>query len=567
MGKRNKTPDGADVGKVAPQSLLMTYSGITAAILIILAGIHAARSILGPFLMATFFTVLLISPINWLKKRGFSAGFSMTVVIIVVVICGLVCTTVIGGQVAQFAKNLPEYRDQFNDTLKSYDISIEEFLPPFLRSDDTKDEVEPAPEGEDPERTEESAGSETAPEPSSEPDSSPKEPTAPPSRAPRVEKLPSSTVAQDESQASEERRSHTATALVAYTEPVEQLDPDDGQEPKTMPEGDALDDSIALAVDGGKNETLGEVVTSFEKSILPDDPKSRLIMDDPPEFFADADKRAERANENLEDESDPANDTTYESERRLPAPPITAVGASSQSLFQFLSGLAGELSYFLSTAFIVMLLVVFMLIETANIPAKLVSVLGKRRFTNTHIDKVIDDIRNYMVIKTEMSLIIGVSVTILLMVTNVQYPILWGFVAFLLNYIPNIGSVVAAIPPIVLATVEHGVLIGCVNCVAFVALNCTVGYVLEPRLLGKGLGLSPLIVLMSLIFFGWLLGPVGMFLSPPLAVVMKIIFQAFPETRWVAALMANKPLPPSKRGERKEDASDDTFEEQKAEQN
>ncbi len=122
---------------------------------------------------------------------------------------------------------------------------------------------------------------------------------------------------------------------------------------------------------------------------------------------------------------------------------------------------------------------------------------------------------------------------------------LWGFVAFLLNYIPNIGSVVAAIPPIVLATVEHGVAIGCVDAAAFVVINCVVGYVLEPKLLGQGLDLSPLIVLIALIFFGWLLGPVGMFLSPPLAVVMKIIFVSFPETRWIAALMANRTPYPS----------------------
>lgn len=112
-------------------------------------------------------------------------------------------------------------------------------------------------------------------------------------------------------------------------------------------------------------------------------------------------------------------------------------------------------------------------------------------------------------------------------------------VAFLLNYIPNIGSVAAAIPPVVLAMIDCGIVTGCIVAFFFILINCCVGYALEPRILGKGLDLSPLIVLLALIFFGWLLGPVGMFLSPPLAVVMKIIFQSFPETRWIAALMAN----------------------------
>jgi predicted PurR-regulated permease PerM len=174
-------------------------------------------------------------------------------------------------------------------------------------------------------------------------------------------------------------------------------------------------------------------------------------------------------------------------------------------------------------------------------PKKMAAALGKQGFVNEHIQKVLADIRNYMVIKTWMSLGVGTCVTLLLVVSDVQYPLLWGFVAFLLNYIPNIGSVVAAIPPIVLATVEHGLVVGAVDAAFFVAINCVIGYAIEPRLLGNGLDLSPLIVLIALILFGWLLGPIGMFLSPPLAVIMKIIFLSFPETRWIAVLMANRP--------------------------
>ena len=218
---------------------------------------------------------------------------------------------------------------------------------------------------------------------------------------------------------------------------------------------------------------------------------------------------------------------------------------SSQQLFRFLGGLAGELSYFASTALIVTLLLVFMLVEGSKLPKKLAAAFGLREFKDRRVLRALSDVRHYMAIKTEMSLLVGVLVTALMFLTKVQYPLLWGFVAFLLNYIPNIGSVVAAIPPIVLATVEHGVAIGCVDAAAFVVINCVVGYVLEPKLLGQGLDLSPLIVLIALIFFGWLLGPVGMFLSPPLAVVMKIIFVSFPETRWIAALMANRTPYPS----------------------
>ena len=535
MGKRSKTTEndittesdasGAPRDKTASQSRLMTYSVIIAAILVILAGIHAARSILGPFLMATFTTVLLISPINWLKKRGFSSASSMTVVIIGVVICGLVCTTIIGGQIAQFAKNLPEYRDKFNDTLKSYNIGIEEFLPQFLRSDDEKETL---PEDE--------TQSETQPEE----ESSPKAPRE--SSAPQVEDLQSAKAAdqassstpseiKDEKEAKDASGSlNSATALASYAEESE-------SDQTAEPEPSALDapaNNVPNRNPGGGERSIFDNVNS---PFTPLPATSALIpqVEDHTDAINALDEPSGAGRSENQDDAD-------EFERHVTPRPITAVDASSQGLFHFLGSLAGELSYVASTAFIVMLLVVFMLIETANIPKKLVDVLGQRRFTSTHIEGVIRDIRSYMVIKTQMSILIGVSVTVLLMATKVDYPLLWGFVAFLLNYIPNIGSVVAAIPPIVLATVNQGFAIGCIDCAAITALNCTVGYVLEPKLLGRGLGLSPLIVLMSLIFFGWLLGPVGMFLSPPLAVVMKIIFQAFPETRWIAALMANKPL-------------------------
>ena len=233
--------------------------------------------------------------------------------------------------------------------------------------------------------------------------------------------------------------------------------------------------------------------------------------------------------------------------------PMTSVQAASNELFGYLSKLTSELSSLASNSFITTLLVVFMLCEMTSMPKKMAVALGKTSFVNGHIQKVVADIRNYMVIKTWMSLGVGVCVTFLLMLTDVQYPLLWGFVAFLLNYIPNIGSVVAAIPPIVLATVDHGCVIGGIVAIFLVIINCTIGYVVEPRLLGNGLDLSPLFILIALILFGWLLGPVGMFLSPPLAVISKIIFQSFPETRWIAVLMANRP--PRTDGDLEEDGA------------
>ncbi|MBQ9372005.1 MAG: AI-2E family transporter [Thermoguttaceae bacterium] len=519
----------------------MTYAVIIAAILVILAGIHEARSILGPFLMATFFAVLLLPPMNWIKKKGFSTGFSLAVVIIVVVFFGLAGTTIIGSQIAQFAKELPRYRDDFNDKLRKNNIGIEEFLPAFLRSDPDK-EVDSENTDEEPVESEDA--------PNSAKESAPDTPSPlPTSNDPSLNKakvVPLETPLETDAADAQSALSPLPESLtsVAYVERMDSASGSrDGAEPDAVVEGE----SGLETIDGAEGETKNVVVKGGTRSIAAiDDNRPSLNLSTPPDQFLSG---AESA---LHDpDSDGAVSDTDNGGDDASVPKIhtriTAVDASSQSLFQFLGGLAGELSYLGSTTFIVMLLVVFMLVETASIPGKLEAVLGPSTFKNAHFDKVIDDIRHYMVIKTEMSMIIGLSVVILLTATKVKYPILWGFVAFLLNYIPNIGSVVASLPPIVLAIVDGGWTTGCVVTASLIVINCTVGYAVEPRLLGRGLGLSPLIVLISLIFFGWLLGPVGMFLSPPLAVIMKIIFQAFPETRLIAGLMANKPLPPLER--------------------
>jgi len=528
----SKTEQDAEDSKVQleKQGALKNYSVILAAIVIVLAGLHETRSILGPIFLAIFFTVLLISPIKWLCSKGIAAWLSLTSVIIAVVGVAIMVTTLVATQLAQFAGNIPDYRDRFNEILSSYDLgfSVDEFLPGFLKSKD-KTKGEKLEEKVD-EKTNE------------------KELVYNARRVDGTNKEQiSASVPSDE-------------PLVASTTPkiAELIDSNDSGVGVRAFTEDGLD---SLDSDGQFFEE-----SEKEDSIIPKNPKDNWIeektqdseglrLQNPPsvrEILAE--KEGEKTNsaakdseliaenETLKNATDDATTGEDSEEQKVAVVSAAdAVDASSEELFRFLRGLAAELSYLGSDAFLITLMLIFMLCETAKIPKKLVAVWGEKKFTNSHIEKVLEDIRRYMVIKTWMSLLVGISVTILLIVSKVQYPLLWGFVAFLLNYIPNIGSVVAAIPPIILATIEHGLVVGGIDAVFFVMINCGVGYGLEPRLLGNGLNLSPLVVLLALIFFGWLLGPVGMFLSPPLAVIMKIIFQSFPETYWLAALMADKP--------------------------
>ncbi|MGN0910831.1 MAG: AI-2E family transporter [Thermoguttaceae bacterium] len=472
--------------KESKPSLLKNYCVILSSIIVILAGVYSARSVLGPFLLASFFAVLLVMPMNWLTSKGVCQWLALTVISIGVLLVGGGAATIVGSQIAQFASDIPEYRHRFITTLEENNLHIGDAIP-FFKED---------------------------PEPESEPQKSP----AQGSESTRQENAePKEPVKSEELLNLKEEKTTSGVEQSSWEEPIDQKDAEEIVLGPYLEE--ALDEGIIS-------------LNPLDLSQNPPEPNFGLLPETPRPIIAPEPLPVK--NEGI-DTSGITDDISS-----------TAVALSSQQLFKFLAGLATELSYIASNALIITLLVIFMLLEAAMIPKKLIAALGERNFVNSRIMGVVHDIRRYMAIKTFMSLAVGFLVVILLYATNVQYPLLWGFVAFLLNYIPNIGSVVAAIPPIVLAVVDHGIVVGAVDTVFFVLINCVVGYGLEPRLLGKGLDLSPLIVLIALIFFGWLLGPVGMFLSPPLAVVTKIICLSFPETRWIAALMAGsvQPLPP-----------------------
>lgn len=218
--------------------------------------------------------------------------------------------------------------------------------------------------------------------------------------------------------------------------------------------------------------------------------------------------------------------------------PGKVLRVSMSQLYMYMREYIGKLMSFASTIFLVVLLLLFMFVEVTGLPRKVEAAIGVQE--NERVRSVLALIRNYMTIKTFVSFLVGSLVTLFLGLMDVQYWALWGVIAFFFNFIPNIGSVVAAIPPIIIATADKGLVPGIIVAILFIVVNCGIGYGLEPFLLGDGLDVSPLVVLISLIMWGSLLGPTGMFLSPPLAVICKIILLQFEETKWIAILMANR---------------------------
>ncbi len=191
----------------------------------------------------------------------------------------------------------------------------------------------------------------------------------------------------------------------------------------------------------------------------------------------------------------------------------------------------------LSNSFLIALAVIFILAEAASFPRKLRDVLPHPEQNLPHFFLFAQNVNRYIAIKTSVSAATGLVVTVLLWSLGVDFPILWGLLAFLLNYVPTIGSIIAAVPPVLLALIQLGPASAGGVAIGFVAINVIMGNVVEPRFMGRGLGLSTLVVFLSLVVWGWILGPVGMLLSVPLTMTAKIALEANPNTEWLAVLL------------------------------
>jgi predicted PurR-regulated permease PerM len=212
--------------------------------------------------------------------------------------------------------------------------------------------------------------------------------------------------------------------------------------------------------------------------------------------------------------------------------PAAAVGLLSSILKGFANVLTNSLLIILS--------VVFILAEAAGLPQKFLTLHGSASDSDgspafSHI--FTEKLRNYMSMKTIISMITGLVIGLALWLIGVDYPVLWGVLAFILNFIPNIGSIIAAVPAVLLTLVQLGLSQALLVSTVYLVVNIIIGSVVEPKCMGKGIGLSTLVVFVSLVFWGWVLGPVGMLLSVPLTITVKLALDSKEETRWLGHLL------------------------------
>ena len=184
--------------------------------------------------------------------------------------------------------------------------------------------------------------------------------------------------------------------------------------------------------------------------------------------------------------------------------------------------------------------VIFILLEASSFPTKIDAAFGESARSLTGARQFLDDLGRYLGIKTLVSIVTGLLVWLLTWKLGLDFPRLWGMLAFLLNYIPTLGSIIAAVPAVLLALVQLGVPEATATAVGFMAINIAFGNFIEPRLMGYGVGISPLIVFVGLIFWGWVFGPVGMLLSVPLSMSLKLALENDERTRWVAVFIGSQ---------------------------
>ncbi len=214
--------------------------------------------------------------------------------------------------------------------------------------------------------------------------------------------------------------------------------------------------------------------------------------------------------------------------------PGRVVGVVTTTLTKFIQGL-------FTNTFLVLVTVVFLLLELSGLPNKLRMALGPDHPSVPVLTQFSLSLNHYLALKSWISLVTGLLAFLVCRFMGIDYSLLWGLMAFLLNYVPNIGSILAAIPPVLIALIDKGTGEAIVVMSGYIAINITLGNFIEPRLMGKGLGLSTLVVWLSLVFWGWVFGPVGMLLSVPLTMVVKIAMESNPETHWIAILLGSDP--------------------------
>lgn len=209
------------------------------------------------------------------------------------------------------------------------------------------------------------------------------------------------------------------------------------------------------------------------------------------------------------------------------------------SVFKFTTDFISNIGVIFSKSLLVFIGVAFILSESKIFSKKLNLVLKNDKDKIHRFTIFSNNMQKYFTVKTFTSLLTGFFIYLVLIYYDIDYPLLWATIGFLFNFIPVVGSIIAAIPAILLSLMNLDINSVVWLTVIYVVINISISNVIEPKLMGKELGLSPMVIFFSLIFWGWVLGIVGMFLAVPITMTLKIAFESTESTKWIAIFMSS----------------------------
>jgi len=228
---------------------------------------------------------------------------------------------------------------------------------------------------------------------------------------------------------------------------------------------------------------------------------------------------------------------TFLNSRGIDTPSLQGIDFSP--VLKYVGTLFGGILGLFSGLLMMLMVFIFLLVATPGLTNKVSTDFSADSPTIDRFRGLANDLREYVSITTGINFLVGAVNTVFLLILGVDFAILWGFLAFLLGYIPSVGFWLALIPPAALAFMEFGTTKALIVVIGYVVINGGVQNFIQPKLMGKGLNLSSLVVVLSLFFWAWVLGPMGALLAVPLTMIVKdVILDAFDDTRGLADLMS-----------------------------
>ncbi|GHT21478.1 hypothetical protein FACS189419_02440 [Planctomycetales bacterium] len=454
VDKPQTVSGGGESPKQNPQQQRVARTmAIIASIVVVLAGVKLASSIVAPVLLALFIAIILLIPLRWLQQAGCPAFLSYFIVLgcSLALLASLSYFVVISmndftGKILKYKDTFSQKYTQLVSTLKNYGVDISK-----ISRESSETEKEEAKQSE----------------------------------------------------------MKTAALLSAETQQTGVDNPP------------------------GKTEENSEKPTAPEKTAKKDGENEEPTAINPITYLLQPAVNEDTPAANPEDVEEWVHKVQSEKQQSL-------LVIDPEKVLAGITGLIFHLRDFIESGFLVVVFSIFFLFEASQFSAKVDVAFGKEGvINNRHFHQIAQDVRHYLVLKSIINVASGGAAMFVYCMFDVPAWFFWGVLAYFLYFIPNIGGTLAAVIPGLLIFANWGLFGVLLYAVCLVAIECTIAYGFEPRFLGHGLGLSTVVILLTLVLWGWILGPIGLFLAAPLTVMLKIILQAFPETKWLAIMLGD----------------------------